>query len=112
MKFLATFPFSGCGICQSLFNDLFSIDSTILNTIPTDVSVADIFIIPSLIKELFLEDLKGKMKSLPFPRKIVAIGDLHSDLGDNLIYTPDYFSVDVIQGCPVSIDDLIKELLN
>ena len=108
MKLYSYFPFSACGICQSFFNELFSIDDKDLNLINVDTSLSDLFIIPSMIKKQFLEELKNRINSLPFPRKIVAVGDSHLDLGVNLIYTPDYFSVDVIQGCPININDFVK----
>ena len=112
MKLYSYFPFSACGICQSFFNELFSLDDRELNLIYVDTTLTDLFIIPSMIKKSFLENLKNDLNLLPFPRKIIAVGDSHLDLGDNLIYTPDYFSVDVIQGCPINIDDFIKEISN
>ncbi|OLS27592.1 MAG: hypothetical protein HeimC3_03710 [Candidatus Heimdallarchaeota archaeon LC_3] len=112
MKLYSYFPFSACGICQSFFIELFSIDNKDLTLVSVDTSLSDLFIIPSMIKKPFLEDLKNKINYLPFPRKIIAVGDSHLDLGDNFIYTPDYFSVDVIQGCPINIDDFIKVITN
>ena len=106
MKIISIFPFSACGSCQTIFTELLT---TQTNHVILDIEqkTADIILIPSMIKQHHFEYLLASIDQIPYPRKIIAVGDNHQDLGIGHIYTPEKLPVfRVIQGCPVDIKNL------
>ena len=59
---------------------------------------------------IYWKKLEQFIEELPYPRRIIAIGDPHPELGHNVIYTPDYLSVEVIQGCPPVMKHFIDQI--
>lgn len=110
MHFFSIFPYSACGICQSFFSNLLVAKELKGQFTCVETAYASIFVIPSLINVSDWPLLKQKISQLKFPRKIIAIGDIHHDLGIKIIYLPERLPVEIIPGCPPTLDSFIKLL--
>ena len=108
MRFYSYYPYSACGLCQSIFLQLVTVNAKKSFIETKEATLIDIFIVPSLLRADYWPDLQQLIKSMPFPRRIIAIGDQHANLEIKAIYVPEYTSVEVIEGCPPSIADFIS----
>ena len=110
MRFYSYYPYSACGRCQLFFLHLttFGVKRSFVET--KEFTLADVFIVPSLLRADYWPDLQRIIKNLSFPRRIIAIGDRHANLEIKTIYIPEYTSVEVIEGCPPSITDFYSLL--